>query len=62
MKKLRLQIEELAIDSFPTVGEESGRATVRAYDSYWFTAGVYTCVNCSRSCPDAPGPEAEGGA
>ena len=61
MKKLRLQIEELAVDSFPTVQGESGRGTVQAHDS-WFTAGVYSCVNCSRSCPDAPGTESGGGA
>lgn len=62
MNKLRLRIEELAVDSFPTVAGESGRGTVRAHDSYWWTAGVYTCANCSRSCPDAPGTELGDGA
>lgn len=62
MNKLRLQIEELSVVSFPTVEGESGRGTVQAHDSYWWTAGVYSCVNCTRSCPDAPGTEAGNGA
>ena len=57
MKKLKLQIEKLSVQSFPTETVEDGQGTVqgnmppqpRTLDPAWFTCNPYfhTCYNAS---------------
>lgn len=48
MKKLRLDVEELSIESFATDKPLEERGTVAAY----ITQGANTCYHCTRfGCP-----------
>lgn len=48
MKKLRLDVEKLSIESFETAKPEPVRGTVAAY----ITQGANTCYHCTRfGCP-----------
>jgi len=53
MKKLRLQLEDLAVESFATAEEKAGRGTVGAHNS------CDTCVdlNCSADCTGLSCPD-----
>jgi tetrahydromethanopterin S-methyltransferase subunit E len=49
MKKLRLEIEELRIDSFETDAPAEERGTVAGH---MITQGANTCYHCTRfGCP-----------
>ena len=51
MKKLRLEIEELRIDSFETGQPADERGTVAAHEM--ITQGAPTCYHCTRfGCPE----------
>lgn len=54
MKKIRLDVEELAVDSFDTASDREGRGTVRGNEpsidehSCWHGTGCwYPSVNCT---------------
>ena len=53
MKKLKLHLDELVVDSFATAAEKEGRGTVEGHES------CNTCVelDCSAACT---GPSCEG--
>lgn len=59
MRKLKLQVEELVVDSFEAVG--SGRkaaGTVRGYETIDGTCGNWTCqanISCAYGCSNACG-------
>lgn len=46
MKKLALDLDDLAVESFATLEREGTRGTVRAHCSEWGT-----CDSCAGSCP-----------
>lgn len=58
MKKLRLSIEELRVDSFPTGPDAAARGTIRAHDATpGCTGQTYDDTLCglSRGCTQVPG-------
>jgi hypothetical protein len=55
MKKLRLELDELAVESFPMDREEDGRGTVAGQNEPPYTQScdgscVNTCVSCVNTC------------
>lgn len=51
MQKLKLDVENLRVDSFKTSSERSGSGTVRghdSYDTYWCTAPMSADSRCPR--------------
>jgi hypothetical protein len=48
MRKLNLQLEDLAVESFFATGNVSDRGTVRGMDSV--TVDQDTCVTCPATC------------
>ena len=64
MKKLRLDIEELTVESFPTASTDEERGTVRAHDATEGCKVTESCTNCTYDdtlcgltwqCTNAPG-------
>lgn len=54
MRKLTLNLDALAVDSFATDAAERGRGTVRAHGN---TRNQYTCAfTCGESCLVCPVP------
>ena len=51
MKKLRLELDALRVDSFATADSEDGRGTVEGYISARCTGGTMTC-NGGNTCGD----------
>jgi hypothetical protein len=46
MRKIRLKIDDLAVDSFKTAGKDAAKAgTVRGYETFWCSedSGCATC-------------------
>lgn len=57
MRKLKLQLETLNVDSFPTApASEETRGTVRAHYTYWYeaTCGGASCQYVCRTRYDTP--------
>ncbi|HWK89774.1 MAG TPA: hypothetical protein VNP72_07255 [Longimicrobium sp.] len=63
MKKLRLDVEDLAVESFATASAANDRATVRAHEAAAGYAVTESCTNCTfddtlcgltRACTNAP--------
>lgn len=54
MSKLKLAMDELAVESFETVGAEAERGTVRALATFFQTGGCYSCdpSRCVETCGD----------
>lgn len=52
MKKLKLEIDELAVESFTTRNDEALRGTVGGAATFFGTNGCYSCVGtiCIESC------------
>ncbi|HEX2202288.1 MAG TPA: hypothetical protein VHG91_03265 [Longimicrobium sp.] len=49
MRKIRLDIEDLAVESFDTAGQGENAGSVRGHDSY---ASEYSnCATCPEGCP-----------
>jgi hypothetical protein len=59
MKKLRLQVESLRVESFDTREQPRGRGTVQAHDTNGGTChlsecgATYCATNCYPYCPGA---------
>jgi hypothetical protein len=57
MKKLKLQMDELAVDSFPTAEVEADAGTVEAREALnpsiypYCTHGTYPCKTSLSMCP-----------
>lgn len=47
MKKLRLDVEDLAVESFETARETDARGTVRAHDATEGCKVTDSCTNCT---------------
>jgi len=56
MRKLKLELDSLVVETFETGDDSTLRGTVEAYDSWETTGGPYFCPadcgseGCSRSC------------
>jgi hypothetical protein len=53
MKKLRLEIEELSVESFATAASRSGAGTVRAFDSTTGHQIICGCTDAGGGCASA---------
>jgi hypothetical protein len=62
MRKLELKVEELAVESFNTVGGDGEGGTVHAHDSvgphtqcceYTYNPGAYECYSYAVQCPES---------
>jgi hypothetical protein len=59
MRKLKLQVEELVVDSFEAVGNRTkAPGTVHGYETIDGTCGNWTCqanISCAYACSNACG-------
>lgn len=56
MRKLKLELESLEVETFPVADGEEGAGTVHAH-SGWTNCGGITCI--MSLCPDCGGPTAD---
>lgn len=50
MKKLRMDVDRLSVESFETKEEKKPEGTVKGHDCYTPAAGGYTCDLAARTC------------
>jgi hypothetical protein len=64
MKKLKLQLDDLVVDGFPTTPAEKDRGTVMGHSHYtwcWLTCPATCGDTCANTCDDYSCAESCGG-